>query len=67
MVVSPAELVFGHECLEVLGLYREEMGGESSECAAWDKTRHSEGCQCTECSLVFCAKCLPDPRSPFQR
>ena len=37
MVVSPAELVFGHECLEVLGPYREDMGGESSECAACDE------------------------------
>ena len=64
MVVSPAELVFGHECLEVLGPYREEMGGESSECAACDKTWPGEGFQCTECSLVFCAKCLPARGAP---
>ena len=36
-------------------------------CAACDKTWPGEGFQCTECSLVFCAKILPDPKNPCQR
>ena len=62
MVVSPAELVFGNEFFDVLGPYREEMGGESSECAACDKTWPGEGFQCSDRLLVFCAKSLPDPK-----
>jgi hypothetical protein len=34
---------------------------------ACDKTWPGEEFQCSDCSLVFCAKRLPDPKNPCQR
>lgn len=64
MVVTPAELGFGHECLETLGAFRDEVSGESFECTLCCKTLPGEGTECPECSAPYCPKCLPDVDVP---
>ena len=62
MVVTPAQLAFGNECLESLGQYRDEVSGDSFECTMCAKTLPGEGVDCPECSATFCTKCFPDPK-----
>ena len=64
MVVSPAELVFGNEFLEVLGPYREEMGGESFECARATRRGPAKGSSAVIARLCFAPNVYPTRRTP---
>ena len=64
MVVSPAELVFGNEFLEVLGPYREEMGGESFECARATRRGPAKSSSAVIARLCFAPKFYPTRRTP---
>ncbi len=63
MVVSPAELVFGNEFLEVLGPY-EKKGWRELRVRC---VRQAEGFQCTGVLACILRQSLPDPKNPCQR
>jgi hypothetical protein len=67
LVVSPAELLFGHDCLEVLGAYRDEVSGDSFDCTLCGKKWPGDGLECPKCQDRFCVNCLPDPNVPCQQ
>ena len=60
MVVSRDQLSFGHDCLEMLGTYRNNLDGSTFACPTCGHDWPGVGTTCDRCKYLFCNRCFDD-------
>lgn len=61
MVATPAQTIFGNECMASLGPYRDNKAGGHFECMMCDQVwPGATKWYCSECKCSFCAGCVAD-------